>query len=169
MRIGVRVVALLAMVVVVVLGATGDGWAEQIVRTNELPADTLIVLQRGACERRCAVYNLIVFADGSAIFDGRGYVRRPGLAKTKISLEALRELLDKAAELNFFELKSRYDQESGCDSANSDAPRAIITLSTGGKSNTIQHHLGCAGAESERLKKFEERIDDAVGSVNWVK
>jgi uncharacterized protein DUF6438 len=152
-------------------GSPVHAWGWQTVTSNELPADTLIVLQRGACEHRCAVYKVIIFADGSAIFDGRHYVRRPGVIRTSISLEALRELLDDAAALRFFDLKDRYapGTANGCDSVKSDAPTAIVSISSDGKSKTVVHHHGCAGAESERLMQFEEKIDGAVKTARWVK
>lgn len=154
-----------------VVGSDVHAWGSQTLKTNELPADTLIILQRGACEHRCAVYKVIIFADGSVIFDGRHYVRRPGLVKTTISLEALQQLLDEAAALRFFDLKERYVHGSatGCDSIQSDAPSAIVSISSGGIFKTILHYLGCAGAESERLKQFEEKIDSIVNTAKWVK
>ena len=143
----------------------------QAVKTNELPADTLIVLQRGACERRCAVYKVMIFADGSVLFDGRHYVRRPILAKASISLETVRQLLDEVVALRFFDLKARYgyDDATGCDSIKSDAPSAIVSISSGGASKTVMHYLGCVGADSERLKRFEEKIDEAVNTARWIK
>jgi hypothetical protein len=144
------------------------GW--QTLKTNEQPADTLIVLERGACEHRCAVYNVIIFADGSAIFDGRHYVRRPDVVRTRISLDALGKLLDEAAALHFFDLKDRYAPGTvGCDSAKPDAPTAIVSISSGGKSKTVVHHQGCSGSDSDRLLQFEVNIDRAVNTVSWVK
>lgn len=144
--------------------------AEPAVSTNELPADTLIVLQRGACERRCAVYNIVVFADGSVILDGRHFVRRPGLTKTTIHREIVRQLLDDAAALGFFELKPRYGYDTAdCDSIRSDSPAAVVTVSSGGMAKTIVHNQGCAGPASDRLRQFEDKIDKAVNSTRWMK
>jgi Domain of unknown function (DUF6438) len=77
-----------------IAGSAACARAAQTLKTNEL--DTLIVLQRGACERRCAVYKVIIFADGSVVFDGRSYVRRPGLAKTKHQPGDIGQLIDEA-------------------------------------------------------------------------
>ena len=140
-------------------------------KTNELPADTLIVLQRGACEHRCAVYKVIIFADGSVIFEGRSYVRRSGLVRSNISLEVVRQLLDEAAAMRFFDLKERFGDGSatGCDSSRSDAPTAIVSVGSAGTSKTVVHDLRCVGAESERLRQFEEKIDKAVNAARWIK
>jgi len=144
--------------------------AQPALSTNELPAGTLIVLQRGACERRCAVYNIIVFADGSVILDGRHFVRRPGLTKTTIHRETVRQLLDEAAALGFFELKPRYGYDTAdCEQIRSDAPAAVVSVSSGGIARTIVHNQGCAGPASDRLKQFEDKIDKAVNSARWMK
>ncbi len=161
---------ILATSALLVCGAVqGSGW--QMVKSNELPADTLIVLQRGACEHRCAVYKVIIFADGTAIFDGRHYVRQPTVIRTSIGLDSLGKLLEKAAVVRFFEMKERYapDASNGCDSVKSDAPTAIVSVSSGSRSKTIVHYIGCAGRESEELSQFEEEIDRAVNTVRWVK
>ena len=163
--------ARLATAAVLSCAVPASAHAEPVLSTNELSRDTLIVLQRGACERRCAVYNVIVFADGSVIFDGRHYVRRPGLAKTTIRREAVRQLLDEAASLGFFELKPRYGYGDAvdCETMRSDAPTAVVSISSGGMAKTIVHNQGCAGPASDRLKQFEEKIDKAVNSTRWVK
>jgi len=148
-----------------------DILASQAVKTNEQPADTLIVLRRGACEHRCPVYNVVIFADGSVIFDGRYNVRRPGVTKSSISLESIGQLLSEAVALRFFDLRESYGlgaaPGNGCDSLQSDAPEVIVTVSSGGKSKTVRHHHRCVGAESERLKQFENSIDGAVNTARW--
>lgn len=141
------------------------------VQSDELPADTLIVLQRGACERRCAVYNVIIFSDGSVIFDGRHYVRQTGVVKSSINRDILAGLLHDANETHFFDLKDRYGYGSttGCDSMRSDAPTAILTIASAGRSKTVLHHHGCVNADAGRLKELEDKIDKAVNAVRWIK
>ena len=141
------------------------------VQSDELPPDTLIVLQRGACERRCAVYNVIIFSDGSVIFDGRHYVRQTGAVKSSITRDALAGLLHDASALHFFDLKERYGYGSntGCDSMHPDAPTAILTIASAGRSKTVLHHHGCVNAEADRLTSLEDKIDKAVSAVRWIK
>jgi hypothetical protein len=158
-----------AVVLLVFSIARASAW--QTVKTDELPPDTLIVLQRGACEHRCAVYKIVIFADGSVIYDGLSYVRRPGLVKSNISLEALGNLLREAQAAHFFELKARYGYGAtdGCDSIRSDAPAVTLSIATGGQSKVILHHLRCVSAESDRLKQLEDSIDSSVNSARWIK
>jgi hypothetical protein len=153
------------------LCGSGNAQAEQPATTDELPADTVLILQRGACEHRCPVYNLIIFADGSVIFDGRAYVRRPGLTRTTIGRDVVRRLLDTAQSIGFFTLKDRYlpGGPDGCVPAASDAPTAVVTVSSQGRSQTVVHHHGCSGEASKSLAQFEAGIDAAVNSSRWVR
>jgi hypothetical protein len=148
------------------------GVRAQLPKDDDLPADTLIVLQRGACEHRCAVYKVAIFADGTVIFDGQHYVRKTGLAQFSIGQAALKQLVGEAAQLGFYDLRNRYgydDAGSECASILSDAPSVVVSVSSGGKSKTILHHLRCAGAETERLQSFEEKIDKAANIQRWIK
>ena len=156
-------------VLMTLFAVTGPGW--QTVKTDELPPDTLIVLQRGACEHRCAVYNVIIFADGSVIFDGRHYVRQAGLVKSTITREALHQLLGEFTAAHFFDLKERYGYgtDEGCDSIKSDAPSAIVSITSGGKAKTVLHHHRCVAADSDLLKRLEDKIDQAVNTAKWIK
>ena len=141
-------------------------------RTDEQPADTLIVLQLGACERHCPVYRLAIFADGSTLFEGRYYVRRAGVVRGRISLESLAQLLAEADALQFFKLKDRYvpgDPGSDCAAAKSDGPTAVLTISARGRAKTVQHYRGCAGTDPERLTKFENGIAEAANVTKWIR
>ncbi|MBI4904820.1 MAG: hypothetical protein HY820_14360 [Acidobacteria bacterium] len=159
------------MKLLLLMAAAGCAFASQTVKTDELPADTLITLQRGACEKRCAVYNLVIFADGSVIYDGRYNVKRTGLIKSSITREALGALLKDVDAAGFYRLPDRlgYGSTAGCDSVLSDAPTAILSVATAGKSKTVLHDLRCKGKVPDQLKGLEERIDRAVNSVRWIK
>lgn len=147
------------------------GW--QTIKTDEQPPDTLIALQRGACERGCPVYKVIIFADGSVIFDGRHHVPKRGLVRSSISLDALGGLLNQVDSIRFFDMKDRYGYVdgpgSGCDSIKSDAPRVITTVVHKGKAKSVLNHHRCVTADTDQLKQFEQSIDKAVKVSQWLK
>ncbi len=157
MRNGLRILAGL-----VGLNAIAAAW--QVVKTDEQPADALIVMQRGACEKRCAVYKVVIFADGSAIFDGRYNVKRPGLFKTTISRDAVGKLLAEAEALNFFALSGK-----SCATIDPASPNLTLTVGGQGKSRTIVQHLGCPGQDTDKLKQFGLKIDTALQTAKWVR
>lgn len=166
-RISLAAVAMPAMLLV----SVAVGWESQILKTDELPPDTLIILHRGACEHRCPVYNVIVFSDGTALFDGRSYVRRPEVIRTQVGRGVVRRLLDEANHLHLFDLKTRYvpGAEQECSRPTSDAPTSVVSVSAGGRAKIILHYQGCKEHEAGELIQFEQDIDRAVDVGNWTR
>jgi hypothetical protein len=143
----------------------------QTVKTRESAPDTLITLQRGACEKRCAVYRLVIFADGTVIYEGQYFVRQTGLIKSSISPEVLAKLIGDLETGGFFQLESNYGygKTDGCDSIDTDGPLAILSVSNQGRSKTVLHHHRCVGPVPNRVTELEDKIDRAVGAVKWIK
>lgn len=133
--------------------------------------DTLITLQRGACEKRCAVYRLVIFADGTVIYEGRYNVRRTGLIKSGIAPEALIKLVKDLDAAGFQDLETNYGygNRDQCVSWASDGPAAIVSLASGGRSKTVLHHHRCISPTSQRLTEMEDLIDQAAGVAKWVR
>lgn len=143
----------------------------QVVTLNESPPGSLILLERGACEQRCAVYRLVIFADGTVIYDGQHFVRRSGLVKSGISPQVLARLLNELETGGFFQLEDNYGygNKDHCASLDSGEATAILTVSTHGRSKTVLHNHGCAGTDSKRLTELENKVDQAVGAAKWIK
>jgi hypothetical protein len=133
--------------------------------------DTLISLQRGACEARCAVYRVMIFADGTVIYDGQHFVRRAGLIRSGVSPEVLAALLKEFESAGFFDMETNYGYggTDHCDKIDGDGPAAILSVSSGGRSKTILHNHRCVGAAADRLTKLEDKVDLAVGAAKWIK
>jgi uncharacterized protein DUF6438 len=143
----------------------------QVARSNETPPDTLIVLQRGACEQRCAVYRVVIFADGTVIYEGRHFVRKAGLIKSGVSFDVLSKLMTDLEASGFFQLDDNYGygNKQHCNSLDSGEPSAILSVSSQGRSKTILHNHGCTGQIPSRLTELEDKVDRAVGTVKWIK
>jgi len=71
--------------------------APALAQAPAAPADpaagSVILLERGACEARCAVYRVVIFADGTVLYHGRYFVHHAGVVKSGISVESLNKLL----------------------------------------------------------------------------
>jgi len=143
----------------------------QAVRADEPAPDTLISLQRGACEMRCAVYRLVIFADGTVIFEGRHFVRQTGIVRSGISPQVLSKLVNDLEKGGFFELEGNYGYGNNdrCDSINPDGPAAILTVSNKGRAKTVLHHHRCMGPVPNRVTELEDKVDRAVGTAKWIK
>lgn len=136
------------------------------------PADTVIGLERGACERRCAVYAVTIRADGSVVYDGRHYVRTTGIKRSRISPAAVAALAAAFEAEGFYALADQYGMEGSserCAEIRRDAPAVRITIVSGGRAKTVAHHHRCVGAFSERLKRLEAAIDRTANTTQWVK
>ena len=143
----------------------------QAVRNNQSAPDTLITLQRGACEQRCAVYRLVIFADGTVIYDGQHFVRRAGLIRSGISPEVLAKLLHDLEEGGFFRMENNYGygNTDRCKSIDPGGPVAILSVSNQGRSKTVLHNHSCVGPIPSRLTDLEDKVDRAAGTVKWIK
>jgi hypothetical protein len=143
----------------------------QAAKPSNPSPDTLIVLDRGACEHRCAVYRIVIFADGSLIYEGRYFVRHPGLVQSSITPEALAALIDDLDSGGFFQLENNYGygNKDHCESLEPLEPAAMLSVSTNGRAKTVLHNHGCAGAASKHLTELEDKVDRAVGAAKWIK
>lgn len=143
----------------------------QVVKTNPSAPDTLITLQRGACEQRCAVYRLVIFADGTVIYDGQHFVRRAGLIRSGISPEVLSRLMQDLETGGFFRMENNYGygNTDRCKSIDPGGPMAILSVSNRGRSKTVLHNHSCVGPIPSRLTDLEDKVDRAAGTVRWIK
>lgn len=159
------------IIFVVLLAAAVQPKCAQRSQQRQVPPDTLIVLDRGACEQRCAVYRLVVFADGTVIYEGRYFVRRAGIIRSSIPPEALARLLASLDAGGFFSMEDNYGygNKEHCDALEPGEATAILTVSSGGRSKTILHSHGCSGKASSRLTGLEDDVDRAVGTARWIK
>ena len=157
--------------VIVVLCAGAGLLSGQAKSANEPAPDTLITLQRGACEQRCAVYRLVIFADGSVLYDGRSFVRRTGLIKSGVQPEVLSKLIKDLETGGFFDLEADYGygDTKRCETVDSDGPTAILSVSSRGRSKTVLHNHRCVGQVSKKLTELEDKVDRAVGTAKWIK
>ena len=138
---------------------------------SEVAPDTLITLQRFACEDHCAVYRLVIFADGSVIYDGKYFVRRTGLVMSSIGPKILAKLVRDLDTGRFFELENDYgfQNKRHCDSTEAGGPLAILSVSNAGRSRTVIHQHTCTGPDSERVTGLEDLVDHAVNAAKWIK
>ena len=138
---------------------------------ERLPADTVVTMLRGACERRCPVYRVAIFEDGTAIVEGEHYLRKPILAKTTLPRDDVKRLIAAFKALDYFHLEDAYGyQGKGCTSTKaSDEQVVVTTLVSGGQGKSIAHHHGCLGAIPDRLTALEDTIDRTAQSARLLK
>jgi hypothetical protein len=157
---------------VLVVAAILFGWSADLrADGNWAPRDTVITMERGGCEKRCPVYRVVVFADGTVIVEGRHYLRKPVLAQSEILTGDVKKLVDHFLAIDYLHLRDDYGfKGKGCASfAPGDAPSVTTSLVTGGQGRSIIHHHGCLGEVPKQLTDLERAIDETAHTDRWLK
>lgn len=132
--------------------------------------DTMITLEQGECYGSCPVYKLTVKADGSVLFDGGK--NTSGKGEGKIDPNDVKRLLDQANAIDFLGLGDNYDAKT-CPSYMTDSSTIVIGVTSGGRSKTINHYLGCAAKDDGMkpyppgLSEFEQKVIETSGAKKW--
>ena len=134
------------------------------------PAHTAVRLERGPCERRCAVYSVTLYGDGRVVYVGQHFVRKAGTVKTRVEPDAVREIVQRLEALTFFDLKDSYGADPGdCVQRGEDTPGATLTLTVDGRTKTVQHNVGCVGPVTSHLTDIATAIDRVAQTGRWIK
>ncbi len=140
--------------------------------------DTVVTLERTMCYGPCPSYRLLVYGDGTVIYEGRIYVKKKKRIISHIPANDVKKIVDKFMEHDFFSLKSRYKDENSCAVWATDNSTVIISLKTNNKSDVIEHYFGCCteifvnsapihSKSFNQLCELENYIDDMVNICQW--
>lgn len=142
-------------------------WAQT---SDDLPSDTVIMLERTACFGSCPIYTVHIDADGHVQFDGEDYVSHKGRNTGLTTVAGVRQLLQQFAALNFFALRDQYGGMGDCPVYATDNPSMRITLQFASKTKTVDLYLGCIGnSEAQAVAQLGEQIDATINSQQWIK
>ena len=130
----------------------------------------VITLERTACFGNCPIYKLTIFDDGKVLFDGKDYVKRPGMNTSQITKSELEALIKEFEKIDYLNLDENYtDDPKNCPESATDNPSAITSLNWNGKKNTVRHYYGCRGPKIlEQLTALEDKIDEVVKTKRWI-
>jgi hypothetical protein len=80
-----------------------------------LTTDTLIYYQRGACFGMCPIFNLTIYNDGHAIYEGKNFVDHIGFYRANVDPAALQKITDVAGSIGYFSMEEKYDNPNVTD------------------------------------------------------
>ena len=131
----------------------------------------VITLERTACFGSCPVYKLTIFDDGTVMFDGKEFVKRPGSHTSRISKSDVESLIREFEKLDYYKLAEAYvDDPKLCPEQWTDMPSAITSLELQGNKKTVRHYYGCSGSKIlEQLTALENKIDEVANTNQWIK
>jgi hypothetical protein len=128
---------------------------------------SLVTLERTPCYGECPVYQVSIAGDGAVEFAGKRFVAHLGLATAKVSSERVDSLLRALETGGYFGFADLYVAGSpACGYYAADAPTVITSVTAGGRTKTIRHDYGCAGAPAA-LIRLERLIDEVAGTGRW--
>jgi Domain of unknown function (DUF6438) len=148
-------------------GYRSGSCSSQTALPQNIPPDLEITLERTMCLEFCPTYKLTITADGAVVFEGRKYVKQEGATiKSAVSQEQLKQLMAEIDRVKFFSMKDDYSFRTLCAA---DHPSAITSIRINGKSNRIDHYLGCDRLEGPKaLTELENKIDEIVNTAQWI-
>ena len=152
--------SVLTLVAMCTTGCTGNPTATP--STSDLK-EVVITLERTACHGTCPVYALTIYGSGTAIYEGKDFVKTKGRAEITISEEKIRQLVSEFEKVDYFSLNDSYVER-----VITDAPSATTSITIGGKTKTIKHYHGDLNAPKQ-LTELESRIDEIIDSAQWIK
>jgi hypothetical protein len=127
--------------------------------------NTLVTLERSPCFGTCPVYRVSLSGDGTVAFVGTRFVSREGTTTTRVAPDRVERLVRSLEAAGYFALADEYVAEApACGRYATDAPTVTTSVRAGGRSKTVRHDHGCAGAPAA-LTRLERLIDSVAGTA----
>jgi Domain of unknown function (DUF6438)/Ankyrin repeat len=133
----------------------------------DVPADTVITLQRTSCFGTCPIYVVSIDASGTVTYEGERFVRVVGRRTAHIDPATVGRLLARAEQIRFSGLRNSYraiENPDGTTTMVTDLPTTIVTIAVKGRTKRVEDYVGAP----DSLTAFEREIDDAAGTKRWV-
>ena len=129
---------------------TGVDPLKRLDKPAEYDNKIVLRLERTSCFGTCPVYTIVIYEDGTGIYEGRTHANLEGQHGFK--LDNVQELLDQAKAINYMGFDDVYEKPV------SDFPTCYTYVRLGKERKQIRDYRG-APAE---LKAFEKLIDERV-------
>lgn len=135
-----------------------------------LTDDTVITLQRSSCYGTCPAYEVIVFGDGTLVFNGYRDVKTIGPTKSRIDKSQLLNLLSAFRDFGYYNVEAHLNEKGkDCPEYWTDNPTASTSIRVSGHYKELTHYYGCQGAKiAEKATALESKIDEILGTTKWI-
>lgn len=115
-------------------------------------------LARGPCLGECSVYELALFADGFAAWEGSSFVDRMGVHIGEVSPQVFVDLASVAVDSGFFSLRDEYPPSA------TDLPDYEIVIGTTARDKVVR---AWGGSEPMAFADLAERLDQFAEHIEW--
>jgi Domain of unknown function (DUF6438) len=130
---------------------------ESTAQTNGARNDFAITLERIGCLGSCPDYTITILADGSVQYEGRAYVLAEGAHKATISASAVRKLITRLRNENFFQWE---EKKEVCV----DFPEVHINATLNGQHKQVLEGCNSPG----KVLRLANEIDRIAGARRWI-
>lgn len=121
--------------------------------------NAVITMERTVCFGTCPAYKVVVYGNGTVVYEGFNFVAVEGKQTAQISNEQVKELVSQFYKHGFFSLKDRYEEQV------TDLPSTTTSITLSGSEKSVYRY----GLHPENLVELENKIDEIAGTAKWVK
>ena len=117
-----------------------------------------ITLDRTVCFGSCPDYSLVIYGNGTVIYEGRNFVVVTGKLSTTIPERDVRNLVLYFYDIDYFSLRDEYTAQV------MDLPTTTTSIKIDGRFKQVIDYYGAP----EELVLLEAKIDEVAKSDRWV-
>lgn len=125
-------------------------------------ASLIASLERTTCYGNCPYYEIKIYKDGTAIYNGKKHVPYLGKHQAKLSSQLVEQILKKADAIGYMSLNDKYP-EQGLGII--DFPVCITSIQTNNGKKTIYNR----NDSPQRLVEYENFFDELLENIKWEK
>jgi hypothetical protein len=123
-------------------------------------ADVVASIKKTACYGLCPVFEIKIFSNGLALYNGEKHTTRLGLYEAYLLQSEIDDLMAKADTVNFFQLASAYPSEGR---SLNDLPNTVTYLKKESQEKEIVNNHGAPRA----LKSYEILLLEKLTKLDW--
>lgn len=111
------------------------------------------------CFGKCPVYEVNIYSDNTATWNGKRNVERLGWYEAKLTDTKVQDIKDKASELGYLDFYNEYPVEHKV----ADLPSTITTVRYGDMIKSVKNTI----EGPEKLKEFETYLENIINRLDW--
>ena len=120
-----------------------------------------ITLERNMCKGTCPYYSLIIFGNGTVVYNGKEFVNVIGHQVSSMPQERVGGLVKEFYKANYFSLEDSYDKITITDQ-----PTVNTSININGIHKNVFDNQGVIAPKE--LLLLENRIDEIANTTKWV-
>lgn len=115
-------------------------------------------IERTPCFGRCPIYKMEVYDSGYTTYEGKRFVDNVGKFYAKVEQEKLELIKQRAIEIGYFDLKSKYPSQIA------DFPSVTTSIKIDGRRKEVYNKQNAP----MKLNEFQSFADSVFADVKWI-